>query len=80
MYYNAIKAREDLSCYPMIQWKRNFYWEVVGMDANTILKIKPELTRLRHQFDACFGRGEGELRSERASGLRRAVVLQPSRR
>jgi len=26
------------------------------MDANTILKIKPELTRFLNQFDGCFGR------------------------
>jgi len=26
------------------------------MDASTILKIKPELTRFLHQFDDCFGR------------------------
>lgn len=26
------------------------------MDANTILRIKPELTRFLHQFDDCFGR------------------------
>jgi SRSO17 transposase len=40
----------------MIPWKRSFYWEVIGMDANTIMKIKPELTRFLHQFDHCFGR------------------------
>jgi hypothetical protein len=40
----------------MIQKKRNFYWEVIGMDANTILRIKPELTRFLNQFDDCFGR------------------------
>ena len=26
------------------------------MDADTILRIKPELTRFLHQFDDCFGR------------------------
>ena len=26
------------------------------MDARTIMKIKPELTRFLHQFDHCFGR------------------------
>ena len=26
------------------------------MDANTILRIKPEWTRFLHQFDDCFGR------------------------
>ena len=26
------------------------------MDAQTILRIKPELTRFLHQFDDCFGR------------------------
>jgi len=26
------------------------------MDANTILRIKPQLTRFLHQFDDCFGR------------------------
>jgi SRSO17 transposase len=40
----------------MIQWKPRFYWEVVGMDAHTIMKIKPELTRFLHQFDGYFGR------------------------
>lgn len=32
------------------------YQEIIGMDANTILRIKPELTRFLHQFDDCFGR------------------------
>jgi len=32
------------------------YQEVIGMEANTILRIKPELTRFLHQFDDCFGR------------------------
>jgi SRSO17 transposase len=40
----------------MIQWKWRFYWEVIGMDASTIMKLKPELTRFLHQFDHCFGR------------------------
>jgi SRSO17 transposase len=40
----------------MIQEKWNFSWEVIGMDASTILKIKPELTRFLNQFDAYFGR------------------------
>ena len=26
------------------------------MDASTIMKLKPELTRFLHQFDHCFGR------------------------
>ena len=26
------------------------------MEADTILRIKPELTRFLHQFDDCFGR------------------------
>jgi hypothetical protein len=26
------------------------------MDANTIIRIKPELTRFPHQFDDCFGK------------------------
>jgi SRSO17 transposase len=40
----------------MIQEKWSFSWEVIGMDASTILKIKPELTRFLHQFDGYFGR------------------------
>jgi SRSO17 transposase len=40
----------------MIQWKWDFSWEVIGMDARTIMKLKPELTRFLHQFDHCFGR------------------------
>jgi SRSO17 transposase len=40
----------------MIQWKWRFYWEVIGMDASTIMKLKPELTRFLNQFDHCFGR------------------------
>jgi SRSO17 transposase len=40
----------------MIQWKRRFYWEVIGMDASTIMKIRPELTHFLKQFDHCFGR------------------------
>jgi len=28
----------------------------MSMDADTILRIKPELTRFLHQFDDCFGR------------------------
>jgi SRSO17 transposase len=30
--------------------------EITGMDADTILKIKPALTRFLHEFDPCFGR------------------------
>jgi SRSO17 transposase len=30
--------------------------EVIGMDADTIMRIKPELTRFLTQFDDCFGR------------------------
>ena len=30
--------------------------EATGMDANTILRIKPALTRYLHSFDDCFGR------------------------
>jgi SRSO17 transposase len=30
--------------------------EALGMDADTILRIRPELTRFLHQFDDCFGR------------------------
>jgi SRSO17 transposase len=30
--------------------------EVMGMDADTILRIKPELTQYLHEFDACMGR------------------------
>jgi SRSO17 transposase len=30
--------------------------EVIGMDADTIMSIKPELTRFLTQFDDCFGR------------------------
>jgi hypothetical protein len=40
----------------MIQEKWNFSWEVIGMDARTIVKIKPELTRFLHEFDGYFGR------------------------
>jgi SRSO17 transposase len=40
----------------MIPEKRKFSREVIGMDANTIMQIKPELTRFLHQFDDCFGR------------------------
>jgi SRSO17 transposase len=34
-----------------VGWK-----EITGMDADTILKIKPALTRYLHEFDGCFGR------------------------
>jgi SRSO17 transposase len=40
----------------MIPGKGRFSWEVIGMDANTIMQLKPELTRFLHQFDPCFGR------------------------
>jgi SRSO17 transposase len=30
--------------------------ETFGMDADTILELKPELTRFLHEFDDCFGR------------------------
>jgi SRSO17 transposase len=40
----------------MIQEKWDFSWEVIGMDAKTILKIKPELSRFLNQFDGYFGR------------------------
>ena len=32
------------------------YREIISMDVNIILRIKPELTRFLHQFDDCFGR------------------------
>jgi SRSO17 transposase len=34
-----------------VDWK-----EITGMEAATILKIKPALTRYLHEFDGCFGR------------------------
>ncbi len=40
----------------MIQWKWCFYWEVIGVNASTMMKLKPELTRFLYQFDHCFGR------------------------
>jgi SRSO17 transposase len=30
--------------------------EAIGMEANTVLSIKPALTRYLHEFDGCFGR------------------------
>jgi SRSO17 transposase len=32
--------------------------EIFGMDAHTILQIRPALTRFLHQFDDCFGRSQ----------------------
>jgi SRSO17 transposase len=32
--------------------------EAFGMDADTILRIKPALTRYLHEFDDCFGRSQ----------------------
>jgi SRSO17 transposase len=36
--------------------KRIIYQEIHGMDAETIMQIKPELTHFLHKFDGCFGR------------------------
>lgn len=51
-----MKAQEILSSQPMVPYGGVRHKEPMSMDADTILMIKPALTRFLHKFDDCFGR------------------------
>ncbi len=55
-YYNAKNAQGTSRILPIGDSSGTRIQEALGMDADTILRIRPMLTEYLHEFDGCMGR------------------------